>query len=150
MVRTSPVVVVASGVKALPKPSNNKPTSRTRAGPYRSATAPAMGCTAPQVNCAMAMAKLMEAMPTPVEILIGATNKPSDWRAPIVTSKTPTAVRTIHSQCVGFCGVMSSRFARHRNIERRGCLEPVHLRKGVMRRFFAQAFDIGAFPDAKK
>jgi hypothetical protein len=46
----------------------------------------------------MAMEKLMAAMPRPVERLIGATNRPNDWRAPMVTMSAAAAARTIHSQ----------------------------------------------------
>src|SRR6202521_4395065 len=43
------------------------------------------------MNCPTASAKLMVVMPRPVDVLSGETNRPSDWRAPIVTIKMAAA-----------------------------------------------------------
>jgi hypothetical protein len=43
------------------------------------------------MNWPTASAKLMVVIPSPVELLSGETNKPSDWRAPIVTIRMPAA-----------------------------------------------------------
>ena len=77
------------------------PAISTGRGPQRSAAAPASGWMAPQVNCATAIAKLMLAMPSPVLVLMGLRNRPSDWRVPMVTIRMPAAasVTAIASGC---------------------------------------------------
>src|SRR3954469_13185114 len=55
-----------------------------------------MGCTAPQTNCPMAMARLMVAMPSPVEVFSGDRNSPCDCREPMVTMSSAAASRTMN------------------------------------------------------
>src|SRR5215471_16436306 len=59
--------------------------------PYLSETAPNTGCAAPQTNCPTATAKLIEAMPRPVDVLIGDTKRPVVCRAPIVIIRIAAA-----------------------------------------------------------
>ena len=94
-IRPGPLPI--SGVSAVPTASMNTPPISTARGPQRSAAAPASGCTAPQVNCAIASAKLMVAMPKPVLVLIGPTNRPMDWRAPMVIIRMPAAASVMPS-----------------------------------------------------
>src|SRR6266446_4666656 len=82
---------VMKGVRAVPIASTTNPATNTFPGPYRSATAPATGWIAPHMNCPTASAKLMVVMPRPVDVLSGETNRPSDWRAPIVTIRMAAA-----------------------------------------------------------
>ncbi len=42
------------------------------------------GCVAPHMNWPMASAKLTAAIDIPVSDMIGCTNSPVDWRAPVV------------------------------------------------------------------
>jgi hypothetical protein len=58
-----------------------------------------MGCTAPQTNWPTAIAKLMVTMPSPVLVFSGDTNRPSDWRAPIVIISSDAAATTTSHQC---------------------------------------------------
>ena len=94
-VKIRPQLEPHSGVSAMPSAITTMPPSSTGRAPQRSAAAPASGWIAPQLNCAMAKAKLMVAMPRPVEVLIGPRNRPSDWRAPMVTIRMPAAARVM-------------------------------------------------------
>src|SRR5664279_17802 len=64
-----------------------------------------MGCTAPHMNCPTAIARLIDAMPSAVLVLSGARNRPSDWRAPMVTIRMPAA----ESVTAQSAGVLSER-----------------------------------------
>ena len=44
----------------------------------------------------MANAKLISTMDRPVPVWIGCTNRPSDWRMPIVTIRVAVAAATSH------------------------------------------------------
>src|SRR5216683_1032047 len=53
---------------------------------------------APHMNWPTASARLMVVMPRPVDVLSGDTNRPRDWRAPIVTIRIAAAASvTIHA-----------------------------------------------------
>src|SRR5450755_4363047 len=49
----------------------------------------------PHISCAMANARLMVVMPSPVELLSGEMNSPSDCLAPIVTIRIAAAASVI-------------------------------------------------------
>ena len=66
-----------NGVSAVPTARRIAPTTITLPGPCLSAIAPKMACDAPHMNCATAIAKLIDTMPSPVEVLIGETK--SRW-----------------------------------------------------------------------
>ncbi len=72
------------GVSAVPAASISAPRMMTRIEPYLSATAPKIGCATPHMNWPTASAKLIDAMPRPVAVLIGDRNRPMVWRAPMV------------------------------------------------------------------
>ncbi len=82
-----------NGVSAVPPASKKAPSTMTLAEPHLSATAPNTGWAAPQTNWPMAMAKLIEAIPRPVEVLIGDMNKPVVKRAPMVIIRMAEAAR---------------------------------------------------------
>ena len=80
-----------NGVSAVPNAASTTPAASTGVWPNRSASAPAIGCTAPQTNCAIANAKLIATMPSPVDVFSGDTNNPIDWRAPMVITNSDAA-----------------------------------------------------------
>src|SRR5260221_11374737 len=53
------------------------------------------------MNWPTAIARLMLAMPSPVAVLSGETNRPSDWRAPMVIISTEAASRTTGQKAWG-------------------------------------------------
>ena len=84
-----------NGVAAMPAAISSAPSMMMRVGPNLSATAPNTGCAAPHTNCPTASAKLIETMPSPVDVLIGEMKSPVDWRAPIVIIRIAAAASII-------------------------------------------------------
>src|SRR5687768_9107588 len=58
---------------------------------------PASGCVKPHHNWPNANARLTAARPRPVWVLMLPTNRPIDWRAPIVSAKVPAAASNTSS-----------------------------------------------------
>ena len=95
IVTTSPKLLVKNGVSAVPTASRRTPPINTGVKPKRSAHAPAIGCATPHMNCPTAMAKLIATILTPVDPLIGKTNRPCAWRAPMVIISIAAAARVM-------------------------------------------------------
>ena len=62
---------------------------------------PAIGCVRPHHSWPTPNARLMLARPRPVVVLMTLRNRPIDWRAPIVTAKTPPAASRTRPKATG-------------------------------------------------
>src|SRR5437899_7233954 len=75
------------------------PRAITRPEPYLSAIAPAKGCVMPHMSCAQAKARLIAAMPRPVEALSGLMKRACDCRKPKSSANTEASA-TISQICL--------------------------------------------------